>query len=281
MQSIRDIINEPLKPLNTAEFGLYDDEYVADDQIWCKTCKTPRTVVIGNLRFRRMCDCEQTVHEREEAERRGKERQEKIIKLQRASLIGERYRSCTFASVQTDHNESFARAYSRCAAYCDNTRDVLSNGYGIYLYGSVGTGKTTLTACMANKLMQDYRQVLFTSFIEIGKEIRRTFSNNETESEVVNRIASIDFLFIDDIGTEGYVRNGSDTWIQERVYDVINKRYGSKKPTVFSSNYTLNELVAERGMMEKTVDRIGEMSNAVLHITGENYRRRATASLPF
>lgn len=38
------------------------------------------------------------------------------------------------------------------------------------------------------------------------------------------------------------------------LFDIINERYNQGKPTVSSSNYSLNELVNLRGISEKTVD---------------------------
>ena len=38
------------------------------------------------------------------------------------------------------------------------------------------------------------------------------------------------------------------------VIDLINKRYNNKKATIFSSNYSLNSRINERGILEKTVD---------------------------
>jgi DNA replication protein DnaC len=58
------------------------------------------------------------------------------------------------------------------------------------------------------------------------------------------------------------------------VFDIINKRYNNKKPTIFSSNHSPNELITQRGMMQKTVDRIAEMSKAIIKLSGESYRMK-------
>ena len=74
----------------------------------------------------------------------------------------------------------------------------MEDGLGIYIYGDKGTGKTHLTACMANVLIKQRRQVLFTNFAEISKLIRGTFGRiSESESDFIKRLAGIDFLFIE------------------------------------------------------------------------------------
>ena len=46
------------------------------------------------------------------------------------------------------------------------------------------------------------------------------------------------------------------------------------KPTIFTSNYSLQELVQDRGLLDKTVDRILEMSTAILKVEGRSNRAK-------
>lgn len=286
MDTIFDILNRQRKEFDLKDFGgLRDDEYLKDDVIYCKKCNTPRMFVSDNFKVRCLCRCQGQARDEEERAEKERERLKEIEKLQSASLIGDRYKGVTFDKTETGHNATFDNAYIRCKKYCDVASKVLADGLGIYLYGDKGAGKTHLTACMANNLIQQRKQVLFTNFAEIAKMIKGTFGNNkESEADYINRIATVDFLFIDDLGTERVqATNGADLWLQEKIFDVLNKRYNNRKPTVFTSNYTLQELITERGIMEKTVDRIVEMSHAVIKVEGKSYRMKARASveLPF
>ena len=288
MRSIGEILNRQPKPFDINDFGgLREDEYIKDDFIWCKKCHTKRLwrSPDGTVAVRCICHCEQEAINEEERQEKEQARLRKIEKLKKASLIGVRYKDVTFETTETGHNDTFDNAYNRCKKYCDVADNVLADGLGIYLYGDKGTGKTHLTACMANALMQDGKQVLFTNFAEIAKMIKGTFGNaRESEADYINRIANIDFLFIDDLGTERVqAANGGDLWLQEKIFDVLNKRYNNRKPTIFTSNYTLQELITERGIMDKTVDRIVEMSHAVIKVEGKSYRMKARAKveLPF
>lgn len=283
--AIDDIFNRPPKPFNIDDYGgLQKDEYVMNDVIMCQKCDTPRMFVHGNFKVRCLCQCQAEAQKRAEAEEKERERQREIEKYQKASLIGERYRNVRFEDTETGHNATFDAAYIRCQKYCDVADKVLSDGLGIYLYGDKGTGKTHLTACMANALIRKRKQVLFTNFAEISKLLRSTFGKrNESEAEYIERLATIDFLFIDDLGTERVQTKDGDLWLQEKIFDVLNKRYNNRKPTIFTSNYSIAELISERGLMDKTVDRIAEMSSAVLKVEGKSFRMkaRAAAELPF
>ena len=59
-------------------------------------------------------------------------------------------------------------------------------------------------------------------------------------------------------------------------------RYNEMLPTIFTSNYSLGDLVTECGVAARTVDRIAEMSSAVLKITGKSRRLdKKGGELPF
>lgn len=285
LKPIPNIFDRPAKPFRIEDFGgLRADEYVKDEVIYCRKCNTPRMFVHGNFKVRCLCKCQAESQKRKEEEEKERERLREIEKYQKASLIGERYKNARFDTTETGHNASFDTAYIRCKRYCEVSNKVLRDGLGIYLYGDKGTGKTHLTACMANALIRQRKQVLFTNFAEISKLLRSTFgSKSESEAEYINRLATIDFLFIDDLGTERVQTKDGDLWLQEKVFDVLNKRYNNRKPTIFTSNHSIPELISERGLMDKTVDRIAEMSSAVLKIEGSSYRMKArgAVNIPF
>lgn len=265
--------------------GIAEDEYIKDGIIFCKKCNTARMFTSPDGTFKTRCLCKCQAQERDNFYREEEERKraEYIESLKTDSLMGERYKEVSFSTTETGHNPDFDTAFIRCKRYCEVADRVLRGGLGIYIYGGKGTGKTHLTACMANELMKKYKQVLFTNFLEVAKAIRSTFvKQTETEEAYIKRLANIDFLFLDDLGTERFQTQNGELWLQEKVFDVLNKRYNMRRPTIFTSNYSLQELISERGIMDKTVDRIAEMSNAILQINGESYRTKARKTdLPF
>jgi DNA replication protein DnaC len=285
-EHILEVFNRPVRPFNVDDYGgLSDDEYLKGEVIMCKLCKTPRMFIdeAHNIKVRCLCECQAQKRDKSEQDARELERQREIERLQRASLIGERYQKVNFELTETGHNPTFDAAFIRCRKYCEVSSEVLSKGLGIYLYGDKGTGKTHLTACMANALILKRKQVLFTNFAEISKLLRGTFGKrDESEAGHINRLATIDFLFIDDLGTERVQTKDGDLWLQEKIFDVLNKRYNNRKPTIFTSNYSIQELITDRGFAPRTVDRIVEMSSAVLKVEGKSYRlANRVKDLPF
>ena len=272
---MNNIIDEIIKK-NDDDFRPREDEYEYNGDLYCKKCNTRRSLWLPFLQRRQrcICHCQKEKIELEERRLMIQQRQAELDRLKDASLLDERYKNVSFDNTEIGDNKDFNNAYTRCKKYCEVSNKVFEEGMGIYLYGDSGTGKTHLTACMINRLIEQGWQVLITNFAEISKIIRSTFKKDskETENDYINQLANIDFLFIDDLGTEIVQKNDEDTWLQEKIYDVINKRYNAKTPTIFTSNYSMKELITERGMMKKTVDRIMEMSTAILKIEGKSYR---------
>ena len=253
-----------------------DDEYIGEDGLrYCKKCNTRRQTEEKFLGKHRpiMCQCEvEAIRKEEEAIKRiNKQRQ--LDRIRRASLLEGKYEKASFETTDL-HSEEFVKIYTRCQNYCNVASVVLERGIGIYLFGTKGTGKSHLTACMANKLMNDMYTVLYTNFSEISKSIRATYNRTatETEQDLIRRLSEIDFLFIDDFGTEKVTKGDEDLWLQDKIYDIINLRYNKKKPIIFTANYSLRELIEDRGLMDKTVDRINEMTE-VMRLTGPSYRQ--------
>ena len=223
------------------------------------------------------CRCERKKLEIRRENELKQEKLAKIAELKILSLISKRYENVSFESTQTGHNASFDKAFERCKRYCENHQKVYENGNGIYLFGKKGTGKTFLTACIANELLKKCVPVLLTNLFEISKAIKSTFQSgfHESEREFFERFEKVSFLIFDDLGVETFTKNDRDTWLQTLLFDLINRRYNAKKPTIFSSNYSLNELVNLRGIADRTVDRISEMTNgAVFKFDGESMRSK-------
>ena len=203
--------------------------------------------------------------------------------LRKNSLLGEKYSSCSFENTEIVSAE-FEKVLNRCEMYCRVADEVLSRGLGIYIYGSsCGSGKTHLTACICNELLNQYHECMFTSITDMSKKIMSTFSGKGDTEAVVKLYADVDFLFLDDVGVEAVKKNDGDNWLQQQIYEIINLRYSNLKPTIFTSNYSISELIEKRGMWERTVDRIAEMSSVIMRLEGDSYRlkKRKTNSVPF
>lgn len=255
------------------DFNLREDEILKDGIIHCLKCDRPRQFISedGTFKTRCFCPCQMEARVKEEEARELEQHKHEIKVLKQNSLLGERYINSTFESLDTNRPRSFLKAARICKEYCNKWQELNRKGLGLYIYGNVGTGKTELTACICNELTSQLVPVLITNFYEIMKKIRA--AGYENEGSVIDSLADIKLLILDDIGTESLTRtDGHESFIQDKIYDIINWRYNKKKPTLFTSNYSIKELIEKRGLKRSIGDRISSMSAAVINIDGESYR---------
>ena len=241
------------------DYHLKEDEYLgADGLVYCRHCRTPRTCYIVEVdkRFTIQCECQKQAEQQERERQLLIERKARVEAMRKNSALGKNFFGCTFdCSDITAHN---ADLYALCKAYCTHAEEMLTNGYGVYLYGATGVGKTHLTACMGNALTDGLYSVFYTSFLEIDSELKSEFGNNTAQQKLIEKTECVDFLFLDDLGTEN-LKAGSTTWMQSIVFDIINRRYNANKPIVCSSNYTLAQLMSECNYEQRAVHRLMEM----------------------
>jgi DNA replication protein DnaC len=263
----------------------YDDEYYDDDgYIRCSTCHARRRTD-EHLVIR--CLCQRDEYEKQQLEvfRKKQEhirRVNMISELREKSLLGQRYSNSTFENTEIV-SEQFKNVFTRCRNYCNIADEVLRNGYGIYIFGNCGTGKTHLAACMCNELINQYQKCMFTDISNITRSIMATFNNfsNQDAATVIRQFIDVDFLVIDDIGVNNFKKDNGDNFTQDKLGEIINERYSLRKPTIFTSNYSPKQLIEERGVKEKTVDRIVEMSSVILQLEGSSYRHKGRGKTPF
>lgn len=269
------LTDEQIKAMNL------ETEYLKDGDIYCSECHTKKTTDfrVGDWfasKRRCLCECEKKESQEKMIEEQKRTLVKKIEDLKSKSHLGVKYQGCSFENTDTSDAE-FKAVYDRCKKYCEVAGEVLNDGDGIYLFGTKGAGKTHITACMANDLMERLYSVLYTNFSDISTNIRGTFGmKGSAEHDYLHKLENVDFLFIDDFGTELVKRNDQDLWLQEKVFEIINKRYNNKKPIIFTSNYSLIQVMKERGVASKTIDRINEICVS-MELRGNSYRLKAKA----
>lgn len=252
-------------------YSLLDDEYIDNGEIYCSKCKTPRVYINkeNNFATHTVCECQSKEYTKNVELSKLENR---YARLKELSLMGKKYENASFEKLDMERPESFVQAVNRCKKYCDNWEEVKTKGLGIYIFGDVGTGKTHLTCCIGNELMRKGVSVLFTSFIEISKRLLDAYGNRGERGRIIKELSEVDLLILDDIGTEKLIKNGEETSAQSDIYDILNRRDTNMLPTIFSSNFSINDLLVERGLMRRIVDRIAGMSTARIKLEGVSYR---------
>ncbi|HEL0025408.1 TPA: ATP-binding protein [Streptococcus equi subsp. zooepidemicus] len=114
--------------------------------------------------------------------------------------------------------------------------------------GNTGIGKSHLSLAMAKAINEGFKaknapkSVLFISLTEIIKKIKEGWNYERnaslTEYEAVERLTSVDFLIIDDLGAKNATISPKSDWEQDFLFDIINNR----ETTIFNTNLDSNEI---------------------------------------
>lgn len=250
------------KEEEAAKFKGRDDVFTGSDGVVrCRKCKQPRMFFLAEAGRWLPCSCSC-------ARKADEDVAEHIAANRRQSGIEGRYSLATFDTFAVSGENK--GVFDACLRYALRFDKVRLRGMGIYLHGQSGTGKTYLAACIGNMLLEEDVEVLFANVNTILSEIRYAYSQRSSELPIVQKYMNADFVIFDDIGTEKYgARTEAMSFAQDKFFQIVDGRYIRQKPTVFTSNYTLEQLVTERGMFVKTVDRIAEMSTRKFELKGK------------
>ncbi len=144
----------------------------------------------------------------------------------------------------------------------------LQAGEGLWLFGDVGTGKTSLAMLVSQQAIDAGHSVAIYSLPRLLAEIRDTFEADAEHSyvQLLDRLATVDLLHIDDVGAER-----TSPWVLEQLYAIVNARYEEERAMLITTNLERDELAEQ--ITERTVSRLEEMCE-ILPLFGEDRRRQ-------
>ncbi|MDQ7790880.1 MAG: ATP-binding protein [Clostridia bacterium] len=147
------------------------------------------------------------------------------------------------------------RAHRAALEFCD--RYAQDGGTeGMLIQGGVGSGKTYLACCIANRLLEDGHRVLFLVVPEFLDQIRSSYDvngNGTKESDLMEGARDVPVLILDDLGAHQYT-----DWSRQKIYSLVNYRVNHQLPVIVTTNITdLSALYEHLG--ERTVSRLLQM----------------------
>ena len=201
--------------------------------------------------------------------------QERITRNIAKSGLHERLLSKTFTSYSAETKEQ-ERILKAAYNYYTNFEQYKKQGLGLLLEGKNGTGKTHITAAIANGLLQCGVSVVCKSSTSLLCDIRDTYNRvGAREKEALQPFIDCRLLIIDDFG-----KQQASEWSTTTLFNLLNERYERLNPTIITTNYNLSGL--EKALTFKGSD--GETEKAIisrlkemcipLTLVWEDYRNR-------
>lgn len=244
-----------------------EGDYFVDGLLYCGKCHTPKQCRFeaawgGIIEPYFLCECGRKRKEEEEKARQAQEFQSEVNRLRKLGFPDAEMANWTFAN----DDGADAKISSIAHKYADNFVEMKKRGKGLLLYGTVGSGKTYIAACIANELISRGRPCLVTNFARITNTLQGMFEGKQRYLDDLNRL---DLLVIDDLSAER-----DTSFMNEMVFNVIDARYRSGKPLIVTSNLTSEELMRPNNIDKQRIySRVLEMCFPV-EVKGVDRRKK-------
>lgn len=155
--------------------------------------------------------------------------------------------SCTFDSFELAYysdspmgnaivpRERAKKIFEACRRYAQNFSTDAKN---LFFVGGTGLGKTHLSLAIANVVINRGYSVCYGTAQNICDDLQsEQFGRGDDAYYSKRQVLDCDLLILDDLGTEI-----SNQYSLATLYNIINTRILSKKPTVISTNFSLKKL---------------------------------------
>lgn len=242
------------------------ENYTGDDGLlYCSKCHTAQQCRIEVFGIAKIvpcvCKCMNEALEREKARQA---HFDKMAEIRRFRDMGFTDRDMSAHTFEADDGANPALTKA-AKAYVEHFNDFRKQGKGLLLYGSVGTGKSFVAACIVNALIEKGYPCLMTNFSRLIDSVNATWGERQTYLDSLGRFS---LIAIDDLGVE------RDTgYTNENVTVIVDSLYRAKVPLIITSNYTPKQLTGEDEIRRKRVyDRLLERCHPI-EVTGESRRK--------
>jgi len=172
--------------------------------------------------------------------------------------IGHRFLHASFEGFHVV--EKNRRAYEKCVKGAQNLDK------GIFLYGSVGAGKTHLMIAMIREMIErrvaTFDEINFVPILELLERVKASWESGQRSP--IDALKRVPVLFIDDLGME-VVKD----WAFQIFLNILTYRYNEDLPIYMSSNLTHDELLDRYG--NAVFSRLAQMCELV-EIDSDDYR---------
>ncbi len=174
---------------------------------------------------------------------------------------------CTFESYLAE--SPWQRAARQKAL--DYLQDYRSQGF--FLSGQSGSGKTHLCTAVCNEIIRKGGRLKYFQYVHDGTHLKQLLTERESYEQEIRALLEVPFLYIDDLFKQEIT--AADIRL---TYEILNGRLIAGRPTILSSERTLEAIRAARnGEGEAIAGRIYECCGRgryCLELSGPEKNRR-------
>lgn len=164
-----------------------------------------------------------------------------ITLLYEQSGIREMLENENFSTLSYDYYEGedllrFKNTVTTCKNFLNNFN---SDYHNLFFYGTVGTGKSFLSGCVAKELIDSGHSVIYFSasgLFDALSKVKFDYRGTQEHSTSYEDLLQCDLLIIDDLGTEY-----TNSFVNSQFFSLINDRHLNKKSVIISTNLSLED----------------------------------------
>lgn len=169
-------------------------------------------------------------------------RQKEISLLYEQSNIQEIIAKENFSTLSFEYYEGEDRKRFQEAVRIslDFVQNFEQDYHNLFFYGTVGTGKSFLSGCIAKELLQTGKSVIYFSACGLFDILARYSFDTKSKETLYNfyqDLYNCDLVIIDDLGTEI-----TNSFVTSQLFGCLNERILRQKATIISTNLSLEEL---------------------------------------
>ena len=143
----------------------------------------------------------------------------------------------------------------------------------LFFYGTVGTGKSFLSGCIAKELLSQGCSVIYFSANGLFDTLARYAFDTKSKDTLYNLnkdLYNCDLVIIDDLGTEV-----TNNFVTSQLFALLNERHLRQKAAIISTNLSLEEL--RDRYSERIFSRITS-NYSICKLTGKDIRMQRKLS---
>ena len=162
------------------------------------------------------------------------ERRQRFVKLSNLGSL-ERF---TFDTLEApDGTPDARRCFEAVVAAAKSYVEELP--FWFVLEGAAATGRTLIAAAIANAAMEKGVRASFMTAPDLLDHLRGAFAPNSdlAYDEMFEELKSVPLLVLDDLGI-----HSATPWAQEKLYQLLNRRYQDRLPTVITLACEMSDL---------------------------------------
>ena len=119
----------------------------------------------------------------------------------------------------------------------DYAKNLNSKSESVLFFGDTGLGKTHLSLAIAGAALEKGLGVVYSPAQNLIQKLEKEHFSYNSDTPILDDVLDCDLLILDDLGTEFLT-----AYSHSLIYNIINSRILTAKPTIISTNLTMEEL---------------------------------------